>query len=307
MELKFQSTPPCGGDPASKLSTRHCRHFNPRPLAGATCIQSVRPAGQLFQSTPPCGGDIRYLGFRSGLLHFNPRPLAGATVVDVVKYAVIRHFNPRPLAGATINGNNISVPIGISIHAPLRGRHALVLGVSGRERFQSTPPCGGDQGAGPGLRKTGISIHAPLRGRQLDMFRTGSGAKFQSTPPCGGDSASQGRGGRIADFNPRPLAGATCCRCFIGKGNAISIHAPLRGRRSWSVLYHTCACISIHAPLRGRPATKYYYPTRNDISIHAPLRGRRIRKTATLYNLAISIHAPLRGRLQLAWMNLVNA
>ena len=54
-----------------------------------------------------------------------------------------------------------------------------------------------------------ISIHAPLRGRPA-----GRGRRTYRRP----------------DFNPRPLAGATCRIPNVALLRGISIHAPLRGR-----------------------------------------------------------------------------
>ena len=76
----------------------------------------------LFQSTPPCGGD--------------PRP----------EWALGRppYFNPRPHAGATKRPAITNKPTAISIHAPMRGRHAPTASLAVKAIFQSTPPCGGD-------------------------------------------------------------------------------------------------------------------------------------------------------------------
>ena len=75
--------------------------------------------------------------------YFNPRPLAGATRKFLFPGNQIKNFNPRPLAGATKVLDAIDVAYG----------------------FQSTPPCGGDEGRGYRRREQRISIHAPLRGR----------------------------------------------------------------------------------------------------------------------------------------------
>ena len=58
-ELRFQSTPPCGGD----------------LLALAICVNPTK-----FQSTPPCGGDLVCIIDDRNFTDFNPRPHAGATV-----------------------------------------------------------------------------------------------------------------------------------------------------------------------------------------------------------------------------------
>ena len=131
-------------------------------MAGAKASQAF-----LFQSTPPCGGD-------------KPPPWAPLLPPN---------FNPRPLAGATHSDRLTIRTLCISIHAPLRGRQ--VCGhVTARdpEKFQSTPPCGGDPG------------------RHLVVIQH---RRFQSTPPCGGDDFLHLPMGSPPHFNPRPLAGAT--------------------------------------------------------------------------------------------------
>ena len=49
-------------------------------------------------------------------------------------------FNPRPREGATLN-ETFSIPQWlVSIHAPVKGRQALVLTAQEYQLFQSTPP-----------------------------------------------------------------------------------------------------------------------------------------------------------------------
>ena len=143
--MTFQSTPPCGGDPAvlaavaALLISIHAPlrgrpgfhlpdtapiHFNPRPLAGATV----------------CSAFLNAINS-----NFNPRPLAGATVGIRPGDRAPRDFNPRPLAGATQAFLCFIGFQSISIHAPLRGRLVQDATVSA---FSA------------------ISIHAPLRGRR---------------------------------------------------------------------------------------------------------------------------------------------
>ena len=185
------------------------RHFNPRPLAGATgsvpapcghspisihaplrgrpiCFATVAK-DMVFQSTPPCGGDAASCACLAASWDFNPRPLAGAT--DVAIDVVV--FN------------------GISIHAPLRGRHSTLVALMISLPFQSTPPCGGDVIFRAFRGNIHISIHAPLRGRPAVSYAVVPFGLFQSTPPCGGDRLSFLPCGQLNYFNPRPLAGAT--------------------------------------------------------------------------------------------------
>src|ERR1700683_5107861 len=100
-------------------------------------------------------------------------------------------------------------PVGVSIHAPARGRPVVVfIGVEAM-KFQSTPPRGGDLGYGGTLPTSWrfnprpragatscsfywcgsheVSIHAPARGRPGLWGDTSDQLAFQSTPPRGGD------------------------------------------------------------------------------------------------------------------------
>ena len=92
---------------------------------------------------------------------------------------------------------------------PLAGATVKIYARDWSRRFQSTPPCGGDP------KTIAISTEYP---------------RFQSTPPCGGDRNPPDNPHRQPDFNPRPLAGATCHKYQHDNYTIISIHAPLRGR-----------------------------------------------------------------------------
>ena len=80
----FQSTPPHGGDWRSWTPGHFMRHFNPRPLTGAT--KTGRPMAVIdqFQSTPPHGGDDTAPFWPVAVAYFNPRPLTGATTLPLV-------------------------------------------------------------------------------------------------------------------------------------------------------------------------------------------------------------------------------
>ena len=144
----------------------------------------------------------------------------------------------------------------------MRGRRYGSIQKRPRQRFQSTPPCGGDE-PDPGdeahsaisihaplrgrpklayvsIVPIPISIHAPLRGRLPLSFRFLYSRLFQSTPPCGGDTQAPTWCSASADFNPRPLAGATGRYLLARDANNISIHAPLRGRQAWNGLTARC-------------------------------------------------------------------
>ena len=129
--------------------------------------------------------------------------------------------------------------------------------------FQSTPPCGGDELVTTGdqrfpnfnprplagatrplgglLDYRSISIHAPLRGRPAHG-PVGLAHDFISihAPLRGRRGKRNGRTG-TADFNPRPLAGATVTNLGDSAKAKISIHAPLRGRPDVCIcVFHFC-------------------------------------------------------------------
>ena len=142
----------------------------------------------------------------------------------------------------------------ISIHAPSRGRPCLFVifalpayfnprPLAGATRqqadlrfspeFQSTPPRGGDPNA--------ISSSRPI-------------ARFQSTPPRGGDDKTYYGVGYQQDFNPRPLAGATCRRQgpgAPGKGK-LRFHCP--HSHAGTSFQLECLGGRRHPALRHRPA-----------------------------------------------------
>ena len=120
--IRFQSTPPCGGDGMDLNVLIGREDFNPRPLAGATKIIAVPAEAEQFQSTPPCGGDHSHRGNGSSHAYFNPRPLAGATLCD-------RGILPRIKFQST---------------PPCGGDRRTKMAEGKELIFQSTPPCGGD-------------------------------------------------------------------------------------------------------------------------------------------------------------------
>ena len=250
---RFQSTPPCGGDPSCHLQVVEAGNFNPRPHAGATTARrQPTPLRPDFNPRPHAGATNRtaadpHVGHISihapmrgrrvpkrkdrNLPYFNPRPHAGATPWLLSSWPSARNFNPRPHAGATFRP---------------------ILGFIAQAGFQSTPPCGGDdQGLKP-FSAALISIHAPMRGRPLRMRHSRVLRRFQSTPPCGGDDAADGENLLQGHFNPRPHAGATIRYLGHYPSLDISIHAPMRGRRVRIFCCLFPGWISIHAPMRGR-------------------------------------------------------
>ena len=162
-----------------------------------------------------------------------------------------------------------------------------------------------------------ISIHAPMRGRSIVCsIIIWSAGRFQSTPPCGGDPWAPMRSCVPGNFNPRPHAGATGTFLSGSQQDAISIHAPMRGRPK------CCGPQASGGHFNPRPhagATEMLWTTgfrrtfqstppcggdahcpaglrRQRISIHAPMRGRQMDADLFYDSYDISIHAPMRGR-----------
>ena len=74
-------------------------------------------------------------------------------------------------------------------------------------------------------------------------------------------------------FNPRPLAGATSKPCTTISTGQISIHAPLRGRLTVGLLLFQPLDFNPR-PLAGATDGDIVFIKQQPISIHAPLRGR---------------------------------
>ena len=160
----FQSTPPCGGDIREIEVTKQTIISIHAPMRGRPSRDTGSGQGGQFQSTPPCGGDLEILAAGAVEQDFNPRPHAGATRIP---HAFLHDslFQSTPPCGGDDCRCHISKTAEISIHAPMRGRlqkgpiwptsryfnprpHAgATLPICYQllfEKFQSTPPCGGD-------------------------------------------------------------------------------------------------------------------------------------------------------------------
>ena len=144
LDLRFQSTPPCGGDKHRRTTSLILSISIHAPLRGRPFCQPI---------------------YETWLMISIHAPLRGRRSATV-QFAKSRHFNPRPLAGATRISPPSRPPPGFQSTPPCGGDggikpvNQLVL------EFQSTPPCGGDRLSGRAVRRPGISIHAPLRGRR---------------------------------------------------------------------------------------------------------------------------------------------
>ena len=276
------------------------RHFNPRPLAGATgsvpapcghspisihaplrgrpiCFATVAK-DMVFQSTPPCGGDAASCACLAASWDFNPRPLAGAT--DVAIDVVV--FN------------------GISIHAPLRGRHSTLVALMISLPFQSTPPCGGDVIFRAFRGNIHISIHAPLRGRPAVSYAVVPFGLFQSTPPCGGDRLSFLPCGQLNYFNPRPLAGATPKQKQSNGMPGFQSTPPCGGDNNPYILAAIQPDFNPR-PLAGATFRPGVLGRDSYISIHAPLRGRLSRSPTDYEQLLFQSTPPCGGDSPRLW------
>ena len=165
----FNPRPLAGATSHKKNKKKGLTDFNPRPLAGATSEGGISMKELVFQSTPPCGGDQAAICNQKLYSYFNPRPLAGATIKGRKRNCPFMISIHAPLRGRPLWMEKTGRLIPISIHAPLRGRRQLGSLPSSTNKFQSTPPCGGDRffQQVPPCRL--ISIHAPLRGRHPDI------------------------------------------------------------------------------------------------------------------------------------------
>ena len=73
-------------------------------------------------------------------LSFNPRPREGATGWAGGHSPRAGCFNPRPREGATGETPGAVVVLGVSIHAPVKGRRVTLSWLAPLHAFQSTPP-----------------------------------------------------------------------------------------------------------------------------------------------------------------------
>ena len=135
---------------------------------------------------------------------------------------------------------------------PCGGDGSDLINFQTKSLFQSTPPCGGDPPEPGELEHSLISIHAPLRGRLPIFLDNAESVVFQSTPPCGGDKRATRAGSSWHNFNPRPLAGATVWSISWPFRHLHFNPRPLAGATPPRYLVLLEMIISIHAPLRGR-------------------------------------------------------
>ena len=140
----------------------------------------------------------------------------------------------------------------------MRGRRGDIQTASTALIFQSTPPCGGDVQLAEVLVSLNISIHAPLRGRPLKMVWDFWRFCISIHAPLRGRQRFEAR--KVGDlyFNPRPLAGATVASWLQQAKGKFQSTPPCGGDIS-IFPRHIEQVISIHAPLRGRRSHKCRY------------------------------------------------
>ena len=114
----------------------------------------------------------------------------------------------------------------------MRGRRAFYQREPERDDFNPRPLAGATGHDPHAFALRTISIHAPLRGRLAHFFqRRKNFFNFNPRPLAGATVMRFSPFSLVPDFNPRPLAGATLDLAHVLIPGAISIHAPLRGRR----------------------------------------------------------------------------
>ena len=191
------------------------------------------------------------------LCNFNPRPHTGATFIIVAPFSLY-NFNPRPHTGATPDPGKYSWLDPISIHAPIRGRPNADYPPKLYDKFQSTPPYGGDRASsrhslypldfnprphtGATRRTLGFLSHScdfnprPHTGATFSTFKTHLTRSFQSTPPYGGDGSICASFPRPPNFNPRPHTGATIGLIFLPRAGLFQSTPPYGGDSSVTLL-----------------------------------------------------------------------
>ena len=169
------------------------------------------------------------------------------------------------------------------------------------DRFQSTPPRGGDhdRSAQPdavrsfnprpragGDRSQGclstrrVSIHAPARGAtSRSAGRRRPVSMFQSTPPRGGRPGRDRRAVASAAVSIHaPAGGATPGLHGSRAQMRVSIHAPARGATTRPARERSRVATLFQStpPRGGRPISGRSHLVVRGVSIHAPAGGRRI-------------------------------
>ena len=162
---------------------------------------------------------------------FDPRPREGATSAALQRASRSQCFDPRPREGATVGKGRPLSAIGVSIHAPAKGRpHMCRL------------PIACDH----------VSIHAPREGATF-FFRPDRPVcmVFRSTPPRRGDRPCVRSWVMTMMFRSTPPRRGDQARLRPCRQEAVSIHAPAKGRPLVSPARDTLTLFRSTPPRRG--------------------------------------------------------
>ncbi len=193
-QVKFRSTPPCGGRPPMIPNPLADLGFDPRPRAGGDCRFASPPSRRTcFDPRPRAGGDEigRVANVASGAVSIHA-PVRGATASSPQEDRRQRVSIHAPVRGATLLINSRFPRATVSIHAPVRGATSGQHGVGNLIRVSIHAPVrgatSGQHGVGNLIR---VSIHAPVRGATLvPTPLAGQYNRFDPRPRAGGDSVS---------------------------------------------------------------------------------------------------------------------
>ena len=120
-----------------------------------------------FQSTLPCGSDFKVFKPRDGVIAFQSTLPCGSDLREyLATYRADSFQSTLPCGSDLLRKKKATPAFWISIHAPLRERLKLMIGLFAAFIFQSTLPCGSDKST-----RTAFLLSN----------------QFQSTLPCGSD------------------------------------------------------------------------------------------------------------------------
>ena len=212
-----------------------------------------------------------------------------------------------PMWGATGVGLEVVVVGIISIHIPVWGATPRIPSrIALLSRFQSTSPCGEQQGRCLVHHRPGrISIHIPVWEATSPSFKEGGEDMHISIHiPVWGATRWLRQAIRRPYFNPHPRVGSNplatpghtasifqstspcgeqrrCPGCYENKYQTISIHIPVWGAtrvRNISIHIPVWGATGVRGP-RGPPMAHYFNPhprvgsNHKHISIHIPVWG----------------------------------
>ena len=187
--------------------------------------------------------------------------------------------------------------MGVSIHAPAKGRHPWWPCLPYPQTFQSTPPRRGDTSVRTYGERRCCFNPRPREGATLTRgINRRPHLRFQSTPPRRGDRDAAAPNCPGNRFNPRPREGATSAArppdSFPGCFNP----RPREGATWCGTSYADINSVSIHAPAKGRRVTEEALDDMLRFQSTPPRRGDRRRSAQAAPAKVVSIHAPAKGR-----------